>query len=234
MNRSRKKVKTWARVAVWGTFAAVLTIGCNPLQLAGFIFARDEKIPAQYPLTHDKDGPKADKEEVAVALLVRTAPGAGQEFATADRELADRLSRRLPELAKENKKKLRVIPPAQVDKFKLQNPGWRQMEPSQIAEKLGADFVLDLWVDKIHLYQPGTPERIYEGRAVVTVSIYEAGPAAGFKDKYSLSVAFPTTGVYTAERMPESQFKSQFAQRIAEKIALQHIDYKRPFGLDDQ
>src|SRR5215217_6653904 len=102
MNRSR--VGKWARRAVWGTLLAVTAIGCNPLNIAAFMFARDEVHPAPYPLAFGKDGPKKDKEEVVVLLLPQVAPGS-REFVTADRELAEKLSRLLPELAKQNKDK---------------------------------------------------------------------------------------------------------------------------------
>src|SRR5262249_44258698 len=110
---NRTNTGKWARRVVWGTLVAVFAVGCNPVNLAAFMFGREGKAPARYPLTFDKDGPKKDKEEVVVALLTQSAPGSGREFATADRDLAEKLAKRLPEMAKESKKKLRVISPTQ-------------------------------------------------------------------------------------------------------------------------
>ena len=58
----------WARRAVWGMLVVVAGLGCSPLNVAGFIFGRSDVVPAPYPLTFAKDGPKKDKEEVVVQL----------------------------------------------------------------------------------------------------------------------------------------------------------------------
>jgi hypothetical protein len=195
--------------------------------MAAFIFGREEKIPAPYPLAFDKDSPKKDKEEVVVALLTQSAPGGGREFATADRELADKLARRLPEMAKETKKKLRVISPTQVDKFKMANPHWKQMNTAEIGQKLGADFVLEIWLDKMRLYQPGSLNNIYEGRAEVRVSIYDVDAPDGVeKDRYIHSFAYPRTGVRDSSAVPESQFKMMFFDALATDISRHHVETK--------
>jgi hypothetical protein len=218
---------------VWGALAATLAIGCNPLNLAAFMFARDEKLPAPYPLTFAKDGPKKDKEEVVVVLLPHLAPGTGREFVTADRELAERLARTLPELAKENKdkKKVRVVSPTQVDKFKMTNPHWKQMAAGEIGAKLGADFVLEIELSRMQLYQPNTPpsERIYEGRAEVTVGIYEVGADGGdLKDTYSLLFSHPRGigMVRPAAAVSEREFRQQYIENLAVEIAQKHTDHK--------
>ena len=232
MNRSCNG--KWARRVLWGTLAAVFAVGCNPLNMAAFIFGREQKVPAAYPLTVDKEGPKKDKEEVVVAFLTHSAPGGGREFATADRELAEKLAKRLPEMAKECKQKLRVVSPTQVDKFKMANPHWKQMSAPDIGEKLGADFVLEVWLDKMRLYQPASLNNIYEGRAEVSVSIYEVGGAdGGLKDRYVHSFAYPRTGVRDSSALPESQFKMFFFDNLATDICRYHVETKASSGIAD-
>ena len=236
MNRNR--VGKWARRAVWGTLLAVGAIGCNPLNIAGFIFARDDMRPAPYPLAFGKDGPKKDKDEVVVVLLPQVAPGAGRDFVTADRELAEKLSRLLPELAKQNKdkdaRKLRVVSPTQVDKFKMVNPQWKQMSAGEIGHKLGADFVLEIYLDKMRLYQPNSQNSIYEGRAEVSVAIYEIGETGGdVKDRYTVPFAFPRGLVRDAAAVPESEFKKQYLEALTAEIAHQHVDSKASNGIAD-
>ena len=43
MNRS--KAGKWASRAVWLALAATLSIGCNPLNIAAFMFGRKDKLP---------------------------------------------------------------------------------------------------------------------------------------------------------------------------------------------
>ncbi len=234
MNRNR--TWKWTRRAVWGSLLAIAAMGCNPINLIGFIFAKDEKVPALHPLAFDKKGPKKDKEEVVVALLPQVAPGGGTQFATAANELADKIARQLPEMARENKdkRKVKVLTQAQVDKFKMANPTWKKMSAGEIGQKLGADFVLEIWLDKMRLYQPNSMNAIYEGRAEVQVSIYEIGADGGEqKDKYTLPFAYPRNAVRSADAMPESTFKGLFIENLATDIAKMHVDYKPSNSIAD-
>ncbi|MCS6865972.1 MAG: hypothetical protein RMJ56_14585 [Gemmataceae bacterium] len=229
---NRRLSGRWARRVVWGTLVAVAAIGCNPLNIAAFMFARDEKIDAPYPLAFDKDHPKKDKDEVVVVLLPHLAPGTPRELITADRDLADKLARLLPELSKHNKDKpkIRVVPPAEVDKFKLRNPNWKQMTAGEIGEKLHADFVLEIELSNMRLYQPntGSQVKIYEGRAEVTVYIYEIGPNGGeFKDRYPLTFAHPKDMILRdASLLSEATFKQEYIENLAKAIAHMHVDHK--------
>jgi hypothetical protein len=241
MNQS--KVGKWARRVVWAMLLAVPAIGCSPLSVIGFIFARPDKMPAEYPLTFDKDSPKKDKEEIVVALLPQLAPGTKAQFVTADRDLATKLSKALPEQFKDNKdkKKMRVISPTQVDKFKMANPQWKQMSAEEIGKKLGADFVLEIYLDKMRMYQPGSLDNIYEGHAEVSVTVYEVGyQESDYKGKYQepgrypLTFAFPKTGVRDASTMSASEFKKMFLENLTVEIIRQHVDSRPSSGIADQ
>ncbi len=234
MNHSR--AGKWVRRVMWGSLLAITAIGCNPLNLAAFIFAREDKVPAPYPLTFDKDGPKKDKEEIVVALLPQVAPGSGPQFAATASELSDKLARVMPELAKENKdkRKVRVLSQTQVDKFKMTHPTWKQMGAGEIGQKLGADFVLEIWLDKMRLYQAGTGNSIYEGRAEVFVGVYEIGKDGGeLKDKYTHAFSYPKGMVRSADNLPESTFKNQFIENLAAEIARMHVDHKPSNSIAD-
>src|SRR4029079_10427840 len=146
MNRNR--TFRWARRAIWGTLAVVLTIGCNPLATIGFLTYKDTVAQAKYPFV-EKEGRKKDKEEITVALFVKQASGLSFEFAGADGTIAAEMARKIPELAKENKHKQKVvvIPTAQVNKFKMNNPTWKDMHPSAWGKALNVDYVLDIHLD---------------------------------------------------------------------------------------
>lgn len=231
MNQNRSKLAKWYCRAVWAGLVVVASIGCNPLNTIAFMFAKDEKVPARYPLAFAKDGPKKDKDEVQVLLLPHVAPGSSPTFFNTERELAAELARVLPEMAKENKNKvkLKIVSPAQVDKFKAANSNWRKMTAGEVGHKLGADFVLEIELSRLRLYQPDTGmERIYEGRAEVTVNIYEIDADGGkFKDSYPISFAHPRDRmIRSASMMSESEFKKQYIENLAVEIAHRHVDHK--------
>lgn len=227
MNRSR--AGKWVRRVMWASLLAIAAIGCNPLQLAGFIFARPDKVPAAHPLTFDKDGPKKDKEEVVVVLLPQVAPGSNDpRFASTANELADRMAKQLPELAKENKdkRKVKVVSQTQVDKFKVKHPNWKQMSPGEIGQKLGADFVLEIHLTKMRLYRPDSVNSIYEGRAEVFVGVHEVGAdGGGMTDQYTHNFSYPKGMAQSADSIPESAFKAKFIENLAADLARQHVDH---------
>lgn len=231
MNRSN--FAKWARRTVLTVMFALANIGCNPLNLAGFIFGGNEKVPAPYPLAF-KDGPKKDKDEIVVVLLPHITQNNNQSFFSTERELAAELARVLPEMAKENKnkKKLRVVSPLQVDKFKKDNPDWKTMNAVEIGQKLNADFVLDIELSKVRLYQPNTGgERIYEGRADVSVTIYEIdGANSKQRDNYPLSYSYPKGTYRDGSAISESQFKKEYIEQLAVEISERHVDHRNMIG----
>ena len=227
-----KATAKWGRRVVWGTLAAVIATGCNPLTMAAFIFNRDTKLPAEYPFLTKEEKKESKKEEVTVAVFAKFNPGAMHEFAGSDRELAAMLTKRLNADAKLNKEKVTVISPADVDKFKIRNPNWTNMHPSAWAKKLGVDFVLDIHVGSIGVYQPGSGNLVYEGRAEVSVDVYDATkPDAEPKHKYIHPYTFPKTGMIASSDVPPSKFKMMFLEKLASELALKHIDHKPSEGI---
>lgn len=218
----------WAKRGVWLTLAAVLTIGCNPLQTVAFIFHKDDKLPAQYPL-RPKEGPKKDKDvEMKVLVLCGTSGTVPQEMVGLDRELPSILAKRFPEAAKENKETIAVVPPSQVDKFRLTNPTWKTMSPATIGKKLGADYVLDITLSNVGMYQPGTGREVYAGRAEVFVDVYDvaAGPGEP-KDHYVHQLTCPKTAMMVAAgTIPPSRFKQMFVDQLALELMNYHLEHR--------
>lgn len=221
----------WARRAVWGTFAIVCMIGCNPLATLGFLTYKDPVRSAPYPI-FSKDGPKKkDKEEVTVALFVSQGTGQSYEFAGAENTIASEMSRKLTELAKENKHKVEVIPVAKVNQFKFKNPTWKQMHASAWGKALGVDYVLEVHIDKMRLYQPGSKDQLYEGRAEVSVSMYAVEDGVAEPQYYVYPFSYPKTGFRDATTIPIGTFRKDFLERLAVELAQQHIDHRQSSGI---
>lgn len=218
----------WARRAVWGTFAVVLALGCNPLSTIAFLTHKDTPNPAPYPL-FPKDGSKK-KEEVTVAVFVSQGSGQSFELGNSENVVASELAKRLPEMAKENKQKLVVVSPTQVNKFKYSNPNWKQMHPSAWGKQLGADYVLDIHLNKMNLYKPGSLNQLYEGRAEVEVLMYNV-QAGGEPEDYIIPFEYPKGTFEDATSIPLGAFKKRFLDRLATEIAQRHIDYRPDSGI---
>jgi hypothetical protein len=223
----------WARRAVWGTLAVVFAFGCNPLTTIAFLTQKDVKVPATYPLSY-KEGPKKDKEEVVVALFVSQGTGQSLEFAGADGALATEIAKHLPEMAKEAKheQKITVLPTAKVNKFKMQNPNWKLMHPAERGRQLGADFVMVIHLDRMSMYKQGSQQAFYEGRADVTVDVYDVEDGqVEAKYSYPHGFAYPKTGFRDAESVPVSAFRRGFLDTLAVELCRYHVEHKPSSGI---
>ena len=222
----------WAKRGVWLTLAAVLAIGCNPITLPFVLLRTEAKIPAVNPL-RPKEGPKHEKdEEIKILLLTGMAPGSVTvEFAGAEREMAAAVAKKLPEVGKANKEVFTVIPPHQLDTFKMQNPNWRGMRAAAIGKRLGADYVVEMSLSGLQMYQPGALNQIYEGKADVAVEVTDTGDtAAPPKHQYVHSFRHPGFP-RPADSMPPAQFKLEFLDKLAQEIVFRHIDHKAAEGI---
>ena len=222
----------WAKRGVWATLAAVLTIGCNPITLPFVLLRPEPKLPAEYPF-RPKEGDLSKKsEELKVLILCHQSNGMTIEFAGADRELASVLAKRMPQVAKVCDDELTVIPPTQVDKFKMSNPNWRYMHATAIGKQLGADYVMEVHLGNVNVYQPGSGHLIYQGQAEVAVDVYEV--AAGEtepKHRYVYPFIYPKTGLIAAGDKPLRAFKMEFFDRLALELVNKHIDHKPSDGI---
>jgi len=206
-----------------------LVDGIYTFSKAGTIPPSKSIKPAEYPLVF-KDGPKKGKE-VFVALFISSAPEIGPMFAGSEGKLASEMAKKSPQMAKDSKQKLVVLDPVLVDRFKQKNPNWKQMHPSEWGKKLGVDFVLDIQLDKMSLYQPGSLNMYYEGRADVTVDVYDVD-AGAVKPKYNYVYPFkyPHTGITPTDSIPQNRFKQDYLEHLAAELATKHIKHKHGSG----
>ena len=225
----------WARRAVWATLAAVLTVGCSPLTTIGFLLHRNERVPAEVPLKPKEAADGSKKEEVTVALLVSPQPGsASVEFAGAERELASMMAKMLPEMAKGGKQKVAVVPPSKVDTFKMHNPNWRTIRAAEIGKKLGADFVLDITLGPVSVYQPGSLKNLYQGKTEVSVEVYDVADPVAEPQHYVHPFSYPKTGFKDATEVPIGQFRMEFLTRLSRELCLKHVEHAPSIGIADE
>jgi len=222
----------WTKRGVWLTLAAVVAIGCNPITLPFVLLRTEAKIPAQFPL-RPKEGPKHEKdEEIKVLVLAQTAPGAVMvEFATSERDLAAAIAKKLPEVGKANKEVYTVVPPYELDTFKMQNPNWRGMSARAIGKRLKADYVVEITLSGLQMYQPGALNQIYEGKAQVAVDVTDTTEERG-APKYHYEFTFSHPGFpRPADSMAPSQFKLEFLDKLAQDVVFRHVDHKAAEGI---
>jgi hypothetical protein len=210
----RTRTLTYALVVV---MAAPAAIGCGPGTLWHLFGGGKDKIEPDQPLPA-KDG----KKDVTVAILSSASPGLGIDFAGVDRELALMVGRKLVEESKEEKVKFVVIDQPKVDKYLSTHPNWKVASPGRIAKDLGADYLIDMSVQSLSMFQPDYGREAYSGRSTVQVAVYDAdAPDSPLREYVQVSSA-PAKDTASG---PPAQYRQWFLNRVATEIAWRHIPH---------
>ena len=218
-------INKWAKRSVWLTLAAVLTIGCNPLQTLGFIFRDDPKIQPKYPL-RPKEGPKKERDaEISVLILCLQRQGLPIEFGGSDRELAADMSRILPDMAKLNKDKLRLVSADDLANYQAKHPNWRTLSAAQIGKALGADCVIQAYIASASLYQPGTQNQLYDGKAEVEVNVYDLTGEKPVERHYNHPFEYKPNKSPDVSNTNVNVYRQGFLETLARQLCWKHVEH---------
>lgn len=212
MGRTLRTMAVVAAAALTGAAA-----GCNPTALM-MLTSGDQRRPPELPLP-----PKGEQKTVTVAIVPSADPGVAGDFVGVQRELATALGRKLAEESKDAKKvkPITVVEQAKVDKYLAAHPEWEVGSPGAVAKPLGADYVLDMRVNKMSMYDQQYGQEAFVGHAVVTVAVYDsADPDRPMRD-YVLPVDEQPKG----NSGSASQYRQWFIDRVATKLAYKHTPH---------
>jgi hypothetical protein len=196
--------------------AVVLAMGCNLMALPYFLMPSDPSYPPPCKLASD------DKEKtVRVAIQAWTGMETRPEFLKIDRELGLLLAQHLQESYKKNKEKVTIVPVSRMEKYKDDHPNWRQQEPQEIGKHFQADYIIDLDVGSITLYEPGSANTLFRGRAEVSidvVDVHKASEGPIFRKEYTCE--YPRAkGPIPAGDSNVAQFRQAFLEVVAREIS---------------
>lgn len=217
MNRITKR-------AYWGVVvtAVALTfgLGCSPLTTLWFL-RDDGKIQAQYKLE-----PKEGREEVVVAVVVATAPDISTrpQFATLDRDLALAIGNTLTEESAKEKVKVKTVEPAKIERLRSLSPErFDTADRGEIAQRLGADYLMQVNLTDFGLYGNGFGTELPQGHAGLEVAVYEAGAGDGVK-KYDYPFGWEAPQRTTGD-IPVSGYQRWFVAELGKRIAQHHVKH---------
>jgi hypothetical protein len=204
-----------------GLGVAATGLGCggmNPFLLPILWNDRRSQVPAEFPLT-----PHAKKSDVRVVVLVSAQMGLPPDLAGVDRMLNAELIRILDASVKQNEEKVQVLKMPRIDEYRNQNPNWKGLHPVEFGKAVadGTDYVIDVEINEIDLYKPGSRQKWLLGHANVSVAAYDA--SKGLRDpayKQDIVVQYPQTEREVESRADVSAFRLKFIERIASNIAV--------------
>ncbi len=210
----------WAAVFVG---AASLVVGCNP-QTLNFLLM---------PFVDDKEPPKLcklaspDKKEVTVAIVttfanLETRP----EMLPIESDLSDRLAADMRKRAAANKEKIKFVPTAKVRSLMNQTAG-NTLSPREIGRKLKADFVINLEINSISLYEKGSFNQLFRGKTEIAITCVELGKPSEEATHQEIYVhEYPgARGPIDVGNSSVLEFRTKFLDVIAQDIARYFIAY---------
>lgn len=196
--------------------------GANPFLLPYIFSGGESKIPAEFPLAaHPK------KSDVKVVVFVSARMGLPPDLAGVDRMVNAELINALEANIKANEQKIQVLKMPKIDEYKSQNPNWRSIHPVEMGKAVaeGTDYVIDVEIQEMELFKPGSRGQWLQGRATVSINAYDLTKPLK-EPAYKADMPFESPG---GEKERESAsdlslFRMNFVQFIARGIAAKFTD----------
>jgi hypothetical protein len=193
--------------------AMLFVCGCNPQSLY-FLFGDTSLQP-------ECEAFASPKHEIKVVFLTYVDTDMRPEWVRADRDVNELLIRCLKKRYEDNKDRIKVVPPGQVESFKDKNPGWHTMSMKEIGDYFHADYVVSIEMDRMSLYEPNSQGEFFRGMANVRVTVHDtAKPEEGRVFSKDFTFKFPTHSPRTVfETNNPGQFRAEFLSYMVKQIA---------------
>ncbi len=206
-------------LSLWGT---VLLAGCS-LQSLYFIMP-EAKDPAGLIRLADEDR----KKEVKVVLWTYMNLDPREEFIQADRHLAIKLAEEIRRLSDENNEKVTIVKPNLVEQYKSRNPNWKSYELTKVGHDFNADYVIELEIDKLSLYEPKANNMLFRGQTEIQVSVVDMkNPddvhSMEFNDRFPSEARGDMTPLDESPRL----FRDKFLEHVAKKLSFLFVEHRR-------
>jgi hypothetical protein len=193
-------------------------VGCNLLSLPFFLLGPEDKQP---PLLK---GLTTDKKDHDINVVVLTYEGleTRPEFLRADRDLNNLVVKRLRDAFKANGEKVKIVTPGKVEEFKNTHPDWKRLDLADIGKHFDADYVIYIEIGSLSLYQPGSGNTLYHGRAELTLNLVDVNKADDGPESKEVCVTYPSDsvgGLVAVDEKTPQAFKAEFYDRVATQVA---------------
>ncbi len=198
-----------------GLFAAALCGGCDPATLSYFLLPETKDAPELRRLASDDK-----KKEVKVAILTHTELETRPELIQADRQLAEYLAKQLRERCAENREKVTIIPTRRVEEYKSAHPRWH--DPLEVGRELKVDYVIYLEINSMSLYEKGSSNLMYRGRASVSVALVDVNHPDETPEQTEISSEYPSEARGPLDASMDTspmQFRAAFLNYLAKRLS---------------
>jgi hypothetical protein len=211
----------WPWAALFVGWVFVVT-GCNPAALTYLLMLGEEpKIAAECPLYKDR-------KEAKVAIVADAGVNYSPELGQVDRQLSERLADVLRERFKANGEKVTIIPPHKVFAFKERQRDWRTMSLQEIGKHFEADYVINLDISSMGLFEEKSRSSFYRGRTEISVKVVNVNKPEGEGLEWGRDYVcqeYPRAFPVETTSMSLGTFRGQFINYVAESLSHYFTSY---------
>jgi hypothetical protein len=200
--------------------------GCGDMGSLAYFLTPEQPLPAKMKHLASED----PKKEPRVVILTYAGLQTQSEFIHADRQLGELLAGQLQQLAETQKQRLAVVPIRKVEDFKNANPNWREMDLDKVGRKLGADYVVYIEISSLSLYETGSRNMLYRGRANLLVSLVDVNRPDDQPPPDNFSTVFPSDArgpIPVGIDAQPMQFRQAFLRHVGRQLSLYFSNYPR-------
>lgn len=216
MNRVYLKATTMGLLLA----ASIVMTGCNPLTGAYFmLFGVDDKIPPEFKIASSGKTPNH------VLVLVTMIQESKSDLLGVERQLSVAITKQLEAECKANKEKIKIVPVYKVEEFKNNNPSWRTMRATEIGRQFDVDFVIDVEIKNLVLYERDSRKSLFHGRGAIHLTVTDVAKSSdeGPVHQRQMTVEYPKAKgpIPADDDMSVERFRELFVQKIAQDISWQ-------------
>src|SRR5207244_6917522 len=116
-----------------------------------------------------------------------------------------------------NKERVTIVTPNEIEKFRQSHDDWRAMDFGEIGKEFGADYVIDMELASMSLYEPGS-RYLFRGHIHVPIRIVDVNKdAVELFPPYDFNFEFPGSGQSIPADLDVNveKFQGQFFAKIA-------------------
>jgi hypothetical protein len=194
--------------------ATALATGCNLPSLLYFTmtgFSEPMEEPGEMKL--------ASSKEVKVVILTHFGQDMRAEFVRVDQDLSNLLARKLQESCKENNEKVTVISTHKVQEYKSNHPSW-YLKPETVGQHFDADKVIYLEIERLSLYEAGSANQLYRGRAAIAVKLYDLKNPDDYRAEKMFTCEYPTSrGPIAIDDKNKTEFYQEFLNFVVKHLS---------------
>jgi hypothetical protein len=199
---------------------SLFSIGCNPLTGAFFLlFGVEDKVAPEFKIAGN------GKKTSHVLILTSMIAESHSDLLGVERQFATCIAKQLDADCKMNKEKVQITPVHKVEEFKANNPHWRTMTATEIGRQFEVDYVIEVEVSKMSLYEKGSERRLFRGRSAMRVQVVDVAKSCdeGPAHQRELNLEYPKARgpIPVDDDMNVQRFREVFVQRMAQEVSKQ-------------